>query len=31
MKENVDIFDFELTHAEVGEIKTLDIGKSLFG
>lgn len=30
MKENIDIFDFELTDDEMAEIATLDTGKSLF-
>lgn len=31
MKENLALFDFELTHAEVNEIEKLDTGTSLFG
>lgn len=30
MKENIDIFDFELTDDEMAEIAQLDTGKSLF-
>ncbi|MFE2493095.1 aldo/keto reductase [Streptomyces scopuliridis] len=30
MKENIDIFDFELTHDQMASIATLDTGKSLF-
>ena len=30
MKQNLDIFDFELTDEEIAEIATLDTGKSLF-
>lgn len=30
MKQNLDIFDFELTDEEMAEIATLDTGKSLF-
>lgn len=30
MKENIDVFDFELTPEEMKKIETLDTGKSLF-
>ena len=30
MKENIDIFDFELTQEDIGEIKKIDRGKSPF-
>ncbi|MFE2846357.1 aldo/keto reductase [Streptomyces scopuliridis] len=30
MKENIDIFDFELTHDQMASIATLDTGRSLF-
>lgn len=30
IKENIDIFDFELTSDEMAQIETLDTGKSLF-
>lgn len=30
MKENIDVFDFELTDEEMKKIETLDTGKSLF-
>ena len=31
MKENLDIFDFALTDAEMAQINTLDTGHSCFG
>jgi 2,5-diketo-D-gluconate reductase A len=30
MKENFDVFDFELSQEDMDVIKTLDLGKSLF-
>lgn len=30
MKENIDIFDFELTDDQMASIATLDTGRSLF-
>lgn len=30
MKENIDIFDFELTDDEMSRIATLDLTRSLF-
>ena len=30
MQENIDIFDFELTDAEMTRIAALDLGHSLF-
>lgn len=31
MRENLDIFDFELTGDEMKQIETLDLDRSMFG